>query len=94
MNLSAKDLKWERMAEDTSDYLGKLKGHSAVVHENCMYIFGGQPTDMTSNNNIYQYNFSKNFWRLLPGGSEVPRVESHNAVVCGDTMYVLNGYIV
>ena len=82
------------MTEDLSDYPGKLKGHSAVLYEHHLYLFGGQANDNSSSNLTYRYNFLKNFWKVISGEEWAPRLESHNAVVHGDAMYVLNGYMI
>eukprot|EP01114_Cavostelium_apophysatum_P000982 TRINITY_DN10849_c0_g1_i1.p1 TRINITY_DN10849_c0_g1~~TRINITY_DN10849_c0_g1_i1.p1 ORF type:complete len:988 (-),score=251.34 TRINITY_DN10849_c0_g1_i1:62-3025(-) len=72
---------------------GKRRGHSAVVHENSMYIIGGIGPDEKPLNDIYEFSFDTLRWqKISPGGSVVPSPKyHHSAVVFKDSIFVFGG---
>src|SRR5690606_4991506 len=58
--------------------------HTAVVHENAMYVLGGSATD-----DLFRYTFSTYTWERLKMQNEIPKLCSdHSAVIFGDYMFV------
>ena len=66
-------------------------GHSAVIYDGNMYIFGGH--DGTNlYNTIYKYNITNNSWTLLTTNGTSPSVRYyHTAFVTKDEMIVYGG---
>lgn len=48
---------------------------------------------MNSNNLVFVYEIGKDSWRKVKPNIDVPRVDSHSAVVIDNKMYVYGGYI-
>lgn len=40
----------------------------------------------------YVYNFNKAFWEKIPGGAEIPKLDSHAAFLVDDVMYIYGGF--
>lgn len=71
------------------------RGHSAVIHADSMYIYGGFEDFRGSSNQLWEYNLVTNRWELrnLSASSACqpePR-HSHSAVVHKDSMFVYGG---
>jgi len=68
--------------------------HSAVVHEEFMYIMGGWAgKGNTSFNDLYQFNLDTRIWKKLEGtGVPPPSVRAHCAIIYRNSMYVTCGY--
>jgi len=66
-------------------------GHTAVVYENSMYVFGGWDGHETLSD-LYEYLFGTNEWINLPprGSAPKPRYR-HSAVIGGTKMFVFGG---
>ena len=68
-----------------------LYGHSAVIYDNNMYIFGGY-NGSTLYNNIYKYDITNNSWSLLNTNGTSPSARYyHTAIVTKDEMIVYGG---
>jgi len=79
----------------TNSTLSGVYGHTAVVHEGKMYVFGGySETKGAPINDVSVYDFSTGVWSAskcavcLPEGSER---YGHTALVNGDIMYMFGG---
>jgi leucine-zipper-like transcriptional regulator 1 len=86
----------EPFADDIDAPKGRF-GHSAVVYNDSMYLFGGYTTDGFACNDLYEYSFECNEWRRLKpvaDGRSVMPVDlfRHSAVVHQGSMYVFGGY--
>lgn len=74
-------------------------GHTAVMWDNCMWVFGGQilttGTSSILSNGIFAYSVDKNdFWHVNPeavGGVFPQPRRGHTAVVFNDAMFVVGG---
>ncbi|KAK2964227.1 putative Host cell factor 1 [Blattamonas nauphoetae] len=65
--------------------------HTAVLHGNHMYIFGGK-TDTDRMNDLWRFDFSQGVWKQLdPQGPLPPPREMHTAVVYQNKMIVFGG---
>jgi N-acetylneuraminic acid mutarotase len=66
-------------------------GHSAVVHNDRMYVYGGYGDTFLSD--MYEYNFTTNMWAQVQtlGPKPKPR-HFHAAVVYQDNMYMFGGF--
>lgn len=82
---------------NTSSPSGRLC-HTAVIHENKMYIYGGHITQPSSEyfhtvkQDLYEYNLTSREWREIPVGDGAPRRTEHTAVVYNNSMIVFGGY--
>ncbi|PRP84110.1 hypothetical protein PROFUN_04101 [Planoprotostelium fungivorum] len=77
---------------------GPRTGHSAVLWDNCMYIFGGLLPYSTTNpnestNEMWQFNFVAKKWTRVQylGNQSISARHFHSAVVIGDSMYIFGG---
>jgi len=69
--------------------------HTAVVHQNTMYLFGGYSNSTTgySDVDIYAFNFDTRICERVNATGNAPTDRSaHTAVVYQDSMYVLGGW--
>ena len=78
----------------TGNFLPQARdGHSAVIHGNSMYIFGGFEY-MTSlfSNDVYEFNFETSSWSHIQttGRSPSPR-DFHTSCVLDGKMYIFGG---
>lgn len=73
--------------------------HSAVIHENSMFVFGGYTGDIHSNSNLanrndlFEYKFGTATWVewKYTGRTPVPR-SAHGAAVYDGKLYIYAGY--
>ncbi|CEM25889.1 unnamed protein product [Vitrella brassicaformis CCMP3155] len=66
-------------------------GHTAVVYENGMYVFGGWNGQNTLSD-LYEYVFGTNEWiKVEPRGSAPKSRYRHSAVIGGTKMFVFGG---
>jgi len=67
-------------------------GHSAVVYQNSMYVFGGW-NGHTSLSDFHSFNFETQTWKKLESQGECPtKRRMHCTVVYKDFMYLFGGY--
>jgi len=67
-------------------------GHSAVMHNDCMYIFGGWD-GKTSFGDMHQFNFVTNSWAEIPKQEFTPSPRrTHVAFVNRDKMFIFGGF--
>jgi len=88
--------KWEPVVlRSGSEPLPFKTEHTAVVHKNCMYLFGGYSNGTLGYRDVsvYEYNFdTKTCTRVEAGGTVPPDRSAHTAVVYKDNMYILGGW--
>lgn len=90
---------WRRFFVDinTSCPPGRLC-HTAVSHNNKMYIYGGHITQPSSEyfhtvkQDLYEYDISTRLWREIPVSEGAPRRTEHTAIVYKNSMVVFGGY--
>ena len=58
-----------------------------------MYIFGGQGQFAKDSSDTYVYNLDKKTWRIISADKQIPKLDSHGAIVHKECMYVFGGYI-
>jgi len=69
----------------------RIRGHTAVVHGDSMYIFGGR--DASKSNDTYQFNFISKVWNLIECDGVFPSPRHfHSAVIYKESMYVFGGF--
>ncbi|XP_037068565.1 kelch domain-containing protein 3-like [Pollicipes pollicipes] len=69
-----------------------LRGHSAVVHADAMYLYGGYRDLLGSTGELWRYEFASGRWEELrtgPGPAEGRH--AHSAVVHDSAMWVFGG---
>lgn len=75
----------------TNSAVSARTGHSAVSYKGATVIFGGQKTNITYTNELWQY--SNDAWTQITGtGSQPTARANHAAVVAGDSMYIFGGF--
>eukprot|EP01062_Namystynia_karyoxenos_P066472 TRINITY_DN60398_c0_g1_i1.p1 TRINITY_DN60398_c0_g1~~TRINITY_DN60398_c0_g1_i1.p1 ORF type:complete len:843 (+),score=218.90 TRINITY_DN60398_c0_g1_i1:97-2625(+) len=73
----------------------RRRGHTAVVHQDKMHVFGGWGAEADWwRNDVETFNMETRQWRSSPprGALPGPAVASHTATVYQDTMIVFGGY--
>ncbi|GAM29165.1 hypothetical protein SAMD00019534_123410, partial [Acytostelium subglobosum LB1] len=72
--------------------------HTAVVHNNRMYIYGGHLPDSHTfirevKSDLHEYNFETRRWKMkTTNGVPLPAKTEHSSVVYQDSMYIFGGY--
>ena len=86
-----KKYKWKEIQAEGAMPLNRF-GHSAVVYQNSMFIFGGWNGHDTMND-IFQYSFLSNYWYEIhrPGGTPPQPRYRHSTVICGSNLYIFGG---
>lgn len=92
--------RWQSLSVESSKlgaHLGPTnrRGHSAIIHEQSMYIYGGFEDFRGSSGQLWEFQINKQRWELrnLSSSSNChpePR-HSHSAVVFNDSMFVYGG---
>ena len=74
------------------------RGHSAVVHQDCMYIYGGYQDLRGSTSELWAFHLPSQTWHLVSqgaaggvGAGDCPPKHHHSAVVHNDAMWVFGG---
>lgn len=82
---------WEKVDAE-GQIPSKRYGHTAVVHQDCMYIYGGYDDFGLKCNDIYCFDFDSLIWmRLKTLGPSLDRFH-HSAVAYQGSMYVFGGF--
>lgn len=71
----------------------KRRGHSCVIYENSMFIFGGLSHDDKPLNDVYEFSFNNLRWnKIAINGHVMPKPRyHHSAVVFKDSMFIFGG---
>lgn len=82
---------WE--VEQGSGVVPNRYGHTAVVHDGAMWVFGGVDEDNTYANSVYVYHFGTRSWRRLPcfGSRPAPRTRHAATLYEARLMLVFGG---
>lgn len=68
-------------------------GHSAVIYDKKMWIYGGKG-DKGNLNDLQVFSFNKNSWLTTPTSASTPgQRRSHHCVIYSNKMYVFGGYV-
>ncbi|ESO87991.1 hypothetical protein LOTGIDRAFT_166011 [Lottia gigantea] len=81
---------WQLLPQPTRNHPGSRHAHTACLHGNSMWIFGGM-SDLTVKNDLWQYNFVLQKWfqhKLLNGP---PSLSGHSSVIVGSNMLIIGG---
>jgi N-acetylneuraminic acid mutarotase len=65
-------------------------GHTAVVNQNKIYVFGGWDGNQTLSD-ILEYNIFSNIWRVLETKGSIKGRYRHTAASNDKAMYVFGG---
>eukprot|EP01080_Neovahlkampfia_damariscottae_P008181 gene8181-9_t len=82
--------KWSRI--DTSGKVpSEIEYHNSVIHEDCMYTFGGY--DGVRTNSLFLYNFKTKEWKLLKCTGDIPTYRQESSCcVYNDNLYIFGGW--
>jgi hypothetical protein len=64
-------------------------GHTAVIHDNVMFVYGGRSEDGAVLNDLYKYDIQENEWHSSSFGQEGRY--HHSACMHGNMMYISGG---
>lgn len=87
------DIAWKSITPVASTLtITKRYSHSAVVHENSMYVFGGCTCSMTTFNDLWRLDLSSRQWIRPPTtGNSYPSPKACSTMVCYKDFLVLFG---
>eukprot|EP01080_Neovahlkampfia_damariscottae_P009012 gene9012-1111_t len=91
-------LEWENMNCD--DLPKPRHAHTSNIYKNTMLIFGGhltlfdsKPSRRTFFNDLHEYNFETNKWKLVSTYDDVPEGRSwHSSKIMKDSLIVFGGF--
>lgn len=83
-------LTWTVRKEERPDELESIDEHTACLHNENIYIFGGNTHGFKSNK-MFVFNTSSNRWTTLQTKNTPPERSSHSAVIKDNKMYVFGG---
>ncbi|CAH1118044.1 unnamed protein product [Phaedon cochleariae] len=88
------DVKWERITPlDMAPTISKRYSHTAVVHDNSMYVFGGCTCAMTTFNDLWRLDLSKRQWiRPLAMGTYPSPKACSSLIKHGNTLILFGGW--
>ncbi|ELR12866.1 ADPribosylation factor subfamily protein [Acanthamoeba castellanii str. Neff] len=78
---------WE--VEQGSGVVPNRYGHTAVVHDGAMWVFGGVDEDNTYANSVYVYHFGTRSWRRLPCFGSLPAPRTRHAATLYEARLML-----
>lgn len=84
---------WKKMNNSCEGKQIKLKSHTGVTFKENLILFGGEKATGLSNNIVYIYDFVTKNWRSIVPQIDVPKVDSHCAVVIDSKMFIYGGYV-
>lgn len=89
---------WEVFSPDKDSKLPQPRaGHSAIIHEGKMYVFGGKDEDNEKLKDLWCFDFQTRTWTEMPSDTEGDDYESiisrsgHSAQVYADHMLIFGG---
>jgi len=80
------------------DKPGPLAHHASVIHDNCIYVFGGSNTryERANRAHLYKLNLSTKIWERLENNSKNHHYgqsrDGHSACCNSKCMYVFGGF--
>lgn len=84
---------WKKMNNSCEGKQIKLKSHTGVTFKENLILFGGEKATGLSNNIVYIYDFVTKNWRSIVPQIDIPKVDSHCAVVIDSKMFIYGGYV-
>ncbi|KAL4221996.1 hypothetical protein ACF0H5_018042 [Mactra antiquata] len=86
------DEEWELISphQQSRDLPGGRHGHSAIVFNKHMYLYGGN-TDLSSKQDLWSYSFGVNRWDRIKYKYGPPSLIGHTATLIGSRMFVFGG---
>lgn len=84
---------WDPVVYVAGDSPAPRQGHSAVLHSNLLYIFGGKGAGALHYNDLWTFSLATHKWtQILCPEMSKPRPRAwHSACVSGDHMYMFGG---
>lgn len=77
------DVSWKTIIPvEKVSTITKRYSHSAVVHENSMYVFGGCTNALTTFNDLWKLDLSKRQWLRLITMGTYPSPKACSTMVC------------
>jgi N-acetylneuraminic acid mutarotase len=86
-----KDNKWEKIIVHGRDRPVPRAGHSAVVHNDSMIIFGGRDEENNKLNDLWLFNFSTYFWEHIDLPNAPLGRSGHSASIYKEMMLIFGG---
>lgn len=89
-------LEWTRIGENSQQRPSIRASHSAVIHNNKCYIFGGQDDDNNKLNDLWELDLATEAWtevELAPGSYPPACRSGHSANLFRGKMYVFGGIL-
>jgi len=88
--LNIRDLKWIPV-EVTGDVPCPRHGHVAVLHQNKMYVHGGNIAKYTSLGDFFVFDLDSNIWSQLEIPNGPPPRYGHSGFVFNDKLFIFGG---
>jgi F-box protein 42 len=86
------DIRWDTLTPvDMAPTISKRYSHTAVIHENSMYVFGGCTCSMTTFNDLWKLDLSKRQWVRPVAMGTYPSPKACSSLVCYKDLLVLFG---
>ena len=85
------DNKWEKVAVLGIEQPSNRAGHSAIVYNDTMVIFGGRDEDNNKLNDIWSFNFTNYQWEYIEATSPPLPRSGHTACSYKDMMLIFGG---
>ena len=83
--------KWERVNPECKELPSPRIGHSAVIYEDNMYVFGGKDTEERFDD-MWKFDLKTNVWSIVDSNDcPVPR-SGHTAQIWGQYMIIYGGF--
>ncbi len=84
---------WKKMNNSCEGKQIKLKSHTGVTFKENLILFGGEKATGLSNNIVYIYDFVTKNWRSIVPQIDIPKVDSHCAVVSDSKIFICGVYV-
>ena len=90
--LNLETLSWEEVIPSTSQLPAPRVDHTSIVHESCMYIFGGTGEDTIKLNDLWKCDLLSYTWVRIEARGMAPTGRSgHSAVPYSGVMIIFGG---
>jgi len=66
-------------------------GHSAVIYQNSMWIFGGVDNEGNELSDVYEFDFDRFTWQCVSTSKSPSGRWGHSCLVYGDSMFIFGG---
>ncbi|XP_015786238.1 probable cyclin-dependent serine/threonine-protein kinase DDB_G0292550 [Tetranychus urticae] len=73
-----------------SDQPSPRHSHSAIVHDNCMWVYGGM-TDLQEKGDFWKWNFELSQWSKVKCNKGPGNLHSHSAIKAFGCMFIFGG---